>query len=245
MISKIKKGVKKAIEQATGYTIIHTSELYDRKTPDYIRWLQTQSINTIIDVGANDGLFLKSIQPFFPESAIHTFEPLKDVFEKLRENNSANERIVFHNCALGSRDGDAVIHRSEFSPSSSLLSMTSSHKDAFPFTKKVFEEKIIVKRLDDVLADYEIQKNVLLKIDVQGFEDQVIKGARKTLQNVFAIIIELSYLELYKGQPLSGEIETLLDKMGFMHVGDVGYLNDPAGKRLQGDGLFVVKKLYQ
>ena len=135
---------------------------------------------------------------------------------------------------------ETVINLNEYSPSSSLLELTDLHKDAFPITKKVEQEKIFVKVLDEIANDLELKKKVMMKLDVQGFELNVLRGSENTLKNVDIILIETSFYELYKNQPLFKDIFDFLSDRGFNYFGSFEQLYDERdGKILQADSIFI------
>jgi hypothetical protein len=118
--------------------------------------------------------------------------------------------------------------------------MNALHKEAFPFTAEEVKEEIEVRTLDSFLGELELEKNVLLKIDVQGFEEQVLKGAVKTLDQVKMIIIELTFVQLYEGQPLFDPMYRTLTAMGFEYAGSSGQLLNPNdGTICQQNGIFI------
>ena len=132
------------------------------------------------------------------------------------------------------------MHRSEFTPSSSILRMRELHKQAFPFTSKETLEKIAVKRLDDVTGGLDLAKNILIKIDVQGFEDRVIAGGLKTIQMAKLLILETSFESLYDDQPLFDTIYETVKRIGFAYHGNFSQLLSPIdGNILQADGIFI------
>jgi FkbM family methyltransferase len=217
-----------------------------RKKLDILDWLATRQIKTILDVGANKGQFAREIRQLFPYATLHCFEPLAGEYEQLQKNLSLYPNCFQHRMALGNENGETIINRNEFSASSSLLPISERHLDSFPYAKNTLEERISIRRLDDIFDSLQPKPNIVLKIDVQGFEDAVLDGAKKSLKNICAIIIEVSYLELYKGQKLSREIITRLQASGFMHIGDLLYANDPStGLRLQGDAVLIRDSFYR
>jgi hypothetical protein len=118
--------------------------------------------------------------------------------------------------------------------------MDSLHKRAFPFTSKEVLEKIVIKRLDDVAGDLELAENILIKLDVQGFEDKVILGGPKTIQMAKLLIVETSFESLYVGQPLFDTIYEMVRRMGFAYHGNFSQLSNPIdGNILQADAIFV------
>jgi FkbM family methyltransferase len=153
---------------------------------------------------------------------------------------SAKKNITAFNFALGDNEKESLINKNEYSPSSSLLELTDLHKNAFPVTKKVKEEKIYVKVLDKIVNELELKKKVFLKIDVQGYELNVLRGAENTIKDVDIILIETSFYELYTNQPLFNDIYSFLSNKGFNYFGSFEQLYDERdGKILQADSIFI------
>ncbi len=102
---------------------------------------------------------------------------------------------------------------------------------------------IIVNRLSDLLAGDELESRVLLKLDVQGFEFEVLKGCKELLHLVNTIIVECSFIELYKGQALAYEIVRYLDGSGFLFQNIYNLEFDHNGRAVQGDFVFIKNDL--
>ncbi len=206
---------------------------------DKFKWLQNMNIKTVIDVGAHTGEFALKIHKILPHARIYSFEPLKDCFEKLNKNSKNIANLQCFNVALGEKLQEIEIHHNDFSPSSSLLKL-EEHKEHFPFTQGSTKEMIQVDTLDSFARKLNFQKNILLKIDVQGFEDKVITGSSSTLSDVKLIIVETSFKELYKSQPLFSDIYHILTKLDFIYLGSWGQLKSPIdGSPCQEDSIFV------
>ena len=209
-------------------------------------FLRKVPIKTIIDVGANEGQFVDEILHVFPLAEIYSFEPLSDCYEKLTANFRNNRKVHTYNFALGEEDGEVTFSRSSASPSSSILKMGELHKSLYPHTANLVEEKVKIKRLDDVLAQMTMENEVLLKIDVQGAEEKVIKGAPDVLKKANMIITEVSYATLYENQPLFRDIMTLLEKYGFTYIGNMEQFANPvSGAPLFADAIFVKKDIHK
>jgi len=195
---------------------------------------------TILDIGANVGVFTKTAHFVFPESDIHAFEPLGECYDELCRLKNQIANLTCHNIALGAESKETIIHHNAYHYSSSLLEMEDTHKEMFPFTSRETPETVRVEKLDSVLEATSIRRPILIKIDVQGFEKQVLEGARKTLEYIDYMICELSFVELYRGQPLFREMYHYLDELGFKFKGQVGELRDPKSNQiLQIDALFT------
>jgi FkbM family methyltransferase len=203
-------------------------------------YVASLGIKTVIDVGAHTGEFARMIKTILPEAAIFSFEPLQAEFQSLQRQMQNGPGFMAFNCAVGDRNETVEIHRSSYAQSSSLRRMTQLHKDAFPVSAGHTGEMVEVKRLDDVLRDFELEREILIKIDVQGYEDKVIAGAAETIAKAKAIIVEVSFRELYEGQPLFETIFELLSAKGFRYFGNLYQLLNPVdGAPLQADALFV------
>ena len=203
-------------------------------------WLKEIGFKTIIDIGANEGQFASKMRKLFPNAMVYSFEPIPDVHKKLSSQFNGDKNFISYNCALGDKDENKEINLNEYNPSSSLLKMGEIHKKHFDFARKETSCPIVVRRLDDLISAESLSKPVLIKIDVQGFEDHVINGGKEVISFCRMIIIEVSFKELYIGQPLFDDIYKLLCSMGFKYSGNYEQLISPDdGSILQADAIFL------
>jgi FkbM family methyltransferase len=242
-LRNIAKAVVKRPFNAIGLDVVRRAPEVEAPPPqpdnNRFLWLSRLEIRTIVDVGAHHGEFARMIHGALPQASIVSFEPLGDCFQQLKHNMRDVARFTAFNCGVGDANARVEIHRNEYSPSSSLLKMSALHKTAFPYTVREAEEMIDVRRLDDVLRDVQLEDNILLKIDVQGYEDRVIAGGEKVLSRARLVIAETSFKTLYEGQPLFDDIYGLLTRRGFQYVGNFEQLLSPAdGSVLQADAVF-------
>lgn len=227
----------KIIFNSLGFNITRFNKVVESKK---YNWLNELNVHTIIDVGANIGQSALKFHTILPDSFIYCFEPIEKCYEKLEENLKPLQNHKSFRLALGSKKEKAVIYLNEFDASSSILKMTDIHKNAFPFARQHIKENIDVDLLDNVFKNIKLQKNVLLKIDVQGFEKEVLIGANEMLKDTSIIIIEISFLALYEGSPKFFDIYEMLNKIGFEYIGSFGQYNNPIdGRPLQQDALFI------
>lgn len=181
--------------------------------------LKDASIDVVLDIGANTGQFAKDIHELVPQARIYSFEPLADVCAALKRNCDHLPGFEAFCFALGEKKESGIIERSEFSPSSSLLKMGAVHKKVFPYSAKTFQEHIEIKRLDDIAKNIDLAGNLLVKIDVQGFERAVIRGGLHTIAQAKVLLIETSFVTLYEDQPLFNDIAGLVQTLGFKYIG--------------------------
>ena len=204
-------------------------------------WFKELNINTVLDIGANAGQFAIEINGFLPSAHIYSFEPLKDIYIKLLKNTKRIPAIKAFNMALGESCGTMRIYRNNFSAASSMLDLADLTKDAFPFTKDTVGEEIFVSTLDDMVdTDIDVKKEVLLKMDVQGYEDKVIAGGKNTLGMTSVVLVEVCFKELYKGQMLFDGLRMKLGEFGFNFEGIIyTSLHPKTGMPLFADAVFV------
>lgn len=207
--------------------------------PDKLDWLKSFNIKTVIDVGANTGQFKREIREKLPCSYIYSFEPLRECYDKLKKEERTDKMFKAFNFALGDSNTTSVINKSSYTLSSSLLPMSNIHKEAFPHTKDSTPETIEVRRMDDALKDINMDMEILIKIDTQGYEDRVIRGGKDTLAKARVLIVENSFVPLYENQTLFGNIYSALTELGFTYHGALHQKIGKNGEILFEDSLFV------
>src|SRR5262249_27443527 len=125
-------------------------------------WLKNLNIQTVLDIGANTGQFASEIHQVLPQAMVYSFEPLKDCYEQLIDTMKSVGNFKAFDYALGNETSEVEMHRSKFSPSSSILPMGTLHKGAFPFTSEGTLERIRIKRLDDIADSLKLTDNLLV-----------------------------------------------------------------------------------
>lgn len=183
-------------------------------------WVRsTMSIRTILDIGANVGDFGEFLYGYFQPSAMYVFEPLPSCQPLLQEMAARHANITVFDVALSDYEGEQTFWENEYGPSSSLLHVSDTHKRAFPETRNESQAIVRVARLDDVLAGITLEDGILVKIDVQGVEDRVILGGLSVFSRAAVVVVEMSFVEMYDGQPLFEEIHDLLVGCGLRLIG--------------------------
>lgn len=234
----IKNVIKLGLNLA-GYDVVQSSNS-PRQT---LLGLKYYPINTVIDVGANTGQFAKKISGFFQEAKIYCFEPLPTAFEELSKwAISQDGKVVPMNVALGSEVGELEMFLHEdHDTSSSVLPTTSLNHEFYPFTKR--QKRITVKQstLDQALRDIDadIRSEILIKLDVQGYERHVISGAKHTLSIARACIVEVCLDGLYEGQPKFDELFALLKNQGYRYAGNLDQAYADDGHCIFLDAVFI------
>jgi FkbM family methyltransferase len=202
--------------------------------------LNHHKISKIFDVGANSGQYASQTFDLSFKGGIISFEPVKSTFDSLNSKAKHNRNWKALNYGLGNINEQLEINLSQNTYSSSLLNILPSHVKNAPDSKIIGVETVTIKTLDSVFKDLVSEKDIiLLKIDVQGFEKNVLDGAKESLNNIKGIQLEMSIEELYKNEMLFIEMITFLKSLGFnLHSLENGFYNKESGKLLQVDGLF-------
>lgn len=206
-----------------------------------------QIINTelVFDIGANAGQFASEIRRKGYEGKIVSFEPLSSTRDKLLKKSSRDKKWIIHEqTALGEKHKNIEINISKNSVSSSILPMLKSHYEVDNNSVFVGSETVPLITLDSVAKIYlERINNSFIKIDTQGYEWQVLDGARETLKVAKGIYCELSLIPLYKDQHLWKAMIERIEKEGFTLWSLQQGLRDPqSGRTLQMDAIFLKLK---
>lgn len=187
--------------------------------------LAALNIRTVIDVGANEGQFARMVSGFFPQAKLFCFEPLEEPFRKLSVwAQTQGSRVHCFQTALGDEEGEVEMHlHTQHTPSSSLLPATEVCRRLYPQTKAERTVRVSMSMLDRVLegALDHMARDILLKLDVQGFEDRVLRGASRTLAASRAVLLEISVEPLYEGQADFHGLADLLYEAGFCYAGNL------------------------
>jgi FkbM family methyltransferase len=195
----------------------------------------------IADVGANKGQFSLVARALYPNAHIHAFEPLPQAADRFQSLFRKDSQVTLHQTALGEQAGQFDFHVSAKPDSSSLLPITQRQLDFAPNTTTVTTITVPVIRLDHQLDPRKIQGPALLKLDVQGAELSVLKGADGCVNLFDYILCEVSFERLYQDQPLAHEIVDFLRLKNFV-LQSVGYVwKDRQGTPIQADFLFISK----
>ena len=236
----MKKLIKKLIKKL-GYEIQKIS-IYQDEAHHLMVCIKELGIDFIIDAGTNRGQFSKTLFDANYKGEILSIEPLSAAWEELNHKTQNNAKwTIFPKSALGEKSGKAIINISKNLDSSSILPMAGEHLRAAPWSKYIGKEECEVHALDDIFNKFNtrIDQKILLKIDCQGFEYKILKGATASLQKVDAVLTEVSLKELYSGQKLWMDIIDLLTSQGFSIYSVIkGFTNPKTGETLQLDIIF-------
>lgn len=209
----------------------------------FVKQLESLNVNVVFDIGSNTGQYAASLRKAGYQGRMVSFEPLSQPFATLEKRASKDPLWECRRHALGDVDGTVSVNiAGNAAQSSSVLPMLKSHQEAFPPANYVGVEDVAVYRLDSVASEILRPNDVtFLKIDVQGFEKQVLAGSASTLaDSCVGMQLELSFLPLYEGSMLIPEALEWAYAMGFTLTGLLPCFVDPRdGRMLQADGVFL------
>ena len=218
----------------------------DHPVRNPMRLLQVKAaelgLNTVLDVGANSGQFASELRAAGYQGRIVSFEPLTSVHAVLQQAAQRDAHwTVAPRMALGDTPGQTQINISQNLASSSLLAVDQRSVDAAPESGYTGVDDVEVRRLDDV-ADPSWSRPFALKLDTQGFEMHVLRGAERTLQDTALVMVELSLVPLYRGGASLTETYQYLEAQGFRCISIVqGFADNARNELLQVDGIFREK----
>jgi FkbM family methyltransferase len=235
-------GLKNAVRRGVnrlGFDVIRLKQSPKRT----LLGLSRLNIGTIIDVGANEGQFARMISDFFPRAELYCFEPLEEPFSKLSKwAQTQNGRVHCFQLALGEREGEMEMRLHEqHTPSSSLLVSTDTCHRLYPQTQTERMTRVLVSTLDQALQDTldHMPREILLKLDVQGFEDRVLRGGARVLLQCQAVLLEVCIDPLYEGQADFLGLAQLLQTAGLHYAGNLDQNYGEDGRVVFLDAVFV------
>jgi len=194
-----------------------------------------REFSTVLDVGANKGQFAVFARHRWPRARVVCFEPLPEPHRRLSKLLGTGAEI--HQVALGDYEGEAEMHLASREDSSSLLALGDAQKRLFSMDEtRLFS--VPVHRLDNIFNADALARPTLLKIDVQGFEFEVLKGATRLLRGIDQVYVECSFVELYVAQKLASDVTDLLRDFGLTETGRFNICRD-GDAEVQADILFA------
>lgn len=189
--------------------------------------------STVVDGGANTGQFARACAEVWPEAHIYSYEPLPLVSRALRQNlHDLADRVQIEEVALGAKEEVVIFHKTSYSLQSSVLT---------PVGIDYEEIQVRQARLDDLLRDARLVSPVLLKLDLQGYELEALKGSTDLLHHVNAVLLEVGFEASYEGEPSFDVLCRFLEEHGFAFSRpfDVLWQHDQI---VQMDALFTRKR---
>ncbi|UPK37776.1 FkbM family methyltransferase [Bradyrhizobium sp. 186] len=222
----------KSIVRSAGYEI-------RRHHPDLVEFLHSRSVNLVLDVGANEGQFAQELRLRGYTGRVVSFEPVVDVFERLKTNCSADEKWDCRNLALGETMGTIEINVSRNTAMSSIVSQTEVGRNSIYEADVVRVDKVPITTLDSMYSEF-ADDRVFLKVDTQGFEQNVLRGGKSSLHRLLGVQLELPLVHLYEGTWKFDEALHFMREAGFTlsQMRPVTYYSQDPASLLEVDCIF-------
>lgn len=176
------------------------------------------AIRTVFDIGANMGKKARLYRKLFPRATIHCIEPLPACYERLHSWALGQQgKVQVFNLALGSRPGQTTLHWNlKHAGGSSLRAPSKAGPAEFA------RLRVEVETLDRLAARLDLADEIFVKIDVENFDMEVIRGGTDTLRRASAVIVEIPLPESPGEVPGFSEFVHTLDDLGYLYRGNLG-----------------------
>jgi len=232
----MKNFLRKIISKFSQYSIIYENAF------DLLKIINFHDIDVVLDVGASSGSYAKTLRRFGYKNKIISFEPISNSHNKLLENSLNDDNWQVHKKIIVSNKKvkKLLINVSKDFDNSSLLNSTKLHTENHQNAKYSHKEETECDTLDNLIDFYSInEKNLMLKIDVQGSEMDVLKSGINNLAKFKLVQIELSLQPLYENQILYKEIINFMNDNNF-DIWSIypGYKKRSIGQLYQFDAIF-------
>jgi FkbM family methyltransferase len=237
MVPSFAKRLVKSSLSTLGYSLHDLRKNNDLTVflPGHLKSLFSRlRINCVIDVGANVGQYARKLRRIGYEGRIVSIEPVPEVFERLSAAAAGDDQWIVLNKACGSKEETRSLNVFANSTLSSFLT-PSPNLPAIDPSAIERTETIGITRLeslfDEILSGID-EPRVFLKMDCQGYDLEVLKGAGKGMMNVQGLQSEVSAIPLYFDVPDYLEFLTYCRELGFEPTGFFPIVNSPAGGHL-------------
>lgn len=196
-------------------SVINNGFLHIERVISLAKILGRTENKIIIDAGAANGVISKKFSDAFPHSKVYSFEPIKATYEELVKTTEGNKNIIRINKAIGSMPGTSVINVLNRITSSSILDVNKRIADPVfsGSLKQANTEAITISTLD---SEIPFDNNVsILKMDVQGYELEILKGGTETLKRTDILLLEMQNHHYYTNAPMYFDLDKFLREQNF------------------------------
>ncbi|MBL8005903.1 MAG: FkbM family methyltransferase [Ignavibacteria bacterium] len=191
----------------------------------------------ILDVGAHDTQWIRMQMKLFPDATAYLIEPLSEMEQHLKDFCSDYPTSKYFLCGAGSKEGNFYLTVSGHLEGANFLQKSNK-----TFRESNRQRVVKIITIDSLLESGEIDMPGLVKLDIQGFELEALKGAEMLFGNTEIFILEVSFFEFIEGTPLFSEVVGFMSLKGYEIYDFPGFLRRPFDNALgQADVCFVRK----
>jgi len=199
---------------------------------------------TILDVGANVGNMMELYRVMFERPVIHAFEPQPEVFAELERRFKDVDGVTLNRMAVGDRIGTATMYQNSDPAASSLLPLHpgSSWAEELKLTQRGTID-VPLDTLDHYCTEHGVDAVDLLKIDIQGFEPDCLRGAVGLLDRHAIRVIQAEVVthRKYQRRTTFFDLETILVPRGYRLYSVIDVIGNSRGELLVLDALYVLE----
>ena len=201
-------------------------------------FLWSLDFKTVVDVGANKGQFSLASREHLKDATVYAFEPQAKPAAIFESVFKGDDKVILFKMAVGREARESIMNISHSDDSSSILNISDLQNEIFPNTYKNGSEVIVENTMESALDPECIVGLSLLKIDVQGYELEVLMGSLSCMSKFSYVYCECSYLSLYEGQALASDVIQFMMEHGFHVDGVYNTCYTKGGDAIQSDFLF-------
>jgi FkbM family methyltransferase len=215
------------------------SSIADSPFKSVVQHLKESNVSSVLDVGANVGQFGLDIRRHGFQGQIISYEPVKETFAVLAHTALKHQPWKAMQIGMGATESESSIYISgNAGLSSSLLQIGPIHLTNFPESATISTQKVLISTVDRQIDLLGVDpKTVMLKLDVQGYESEVLKGAPRYLSEIPLCYLEVSMISLYEGEITFLPILNMLSESGHQVIDVFRGLKTKKGQLLQLDVL--------
>jgi len=209
------KRLSRTVERITEYPLILIGKLKRINSNHCYTCLTAKdligNVKTVIDIGANEGTFIKATKYVFPKAKIYAFEPLTQPYNRIKKIVN----VTAFNFGLWDKEEESIFYiNKEKSGASSFLKPLDNYTRYISSKDKMSEVRLQKKRFDKLKIP--IARPCFVKIDVEGAETNVLKGFGDKLKEVDVLQIEWFFKDFHENQMKLGTLLPLLEEYGFV-----------------------------
>lgn len=171
----------------------------------------------VVDVGANHGTFTDTIRRLEPRSCVIAVEPEPTNVEHLRRRFAGDPAVTIVDSAVSDRAGTSMLNVTKGTEFASLHAPLGSLQAEYGAASEVVgTADVRTATLDEIVGDRPVR---LLKVDVQGHELALLRGATATLARTEALLIEVLFVSHYEDDAIFAQVDAAVRQQGFDLVG--------------------------